>query len=358
MLIIQGMRIKNIRTILLSILILMHLTACSGLMHSLHLASGQLDIMTRARPVDEVMADQAISFATKQNLSRVQAVLQFATVELGLESNDNYRRYVELGREYAIWNVFAAPEFSLSPRQWCYPIAGCVPYRGYFNAARANSYAAGIRQQGLDVFVGGVDAYSTLGWLSDPILSSWLNRSVWSMVATLIHELAHSVVYSPDDPVFNESFASFVEQQGVKRWFTQQSEGADLGEYQHQQQVQTKLIQLFRQSRQKLEIIYRSSQSNSAKRTRKAEIFNQLASQYRVLFGINQSDTNDDSANITVFNNALLVAYSTYNDWIPAFEQLYSRSSNWETFYRSVRQLANLAPSKRQQAMTELLSKR
>lgn len=332
----------------------MLLTACSNIVHSLHLAKGQLDIITQAQSIDKLMMSQNLDVTTRRRLRQVQAVLRFAEDELLLDSATSYRRYVDLDREHVIWNVFAAPEFSLQPRQWCYPIAGCVPYRAYFDMPRADRYAQRLQHQQLDVYVGAVDAYSTLGWFKDPILSSWLNRPQWSVVATLIHELAHSVVYIEDDPAFNESFASFVEQQGVRRWFVQYPEDAGLAEYQRQQVLQSELDKLIDIAKRELLVVYDSSQPDEVKRSNKKLVLDALTQHSYRLSNRSTPDLETKSGSFRIFNNALLAAHATYNQWLPAFDRLFNSSGSWSSFYQSVRRLEKLTHNQRQQQLTEL----
>src|SRR4051812_10885006 len=181
-------------------------------------ATGQMQIVSKRQPIAEVIRDPATSEKLKARLEYVAAARDFASRELGLPDNESYRSYADLGRPYVVWNVFAAPEFSVEPRQWCFPIAGCVVYRGYFSEAAAQRYARKLRRRGDDVAVGGVAAYSTLGHFKDPVLSTMLGWSDAQLAATLFHELAHQVVYVPGDSQFNESFATVVEEAGLERW--------------------------------------------------------------------------------------------------------------------------------------------
>ncbi len=179
--------------------------------------AGQTEIIARARPIDEVIAATPDP-VLKARLARAQAIRAFASRELALPDNRSYTNYADLGRPYAVWNVFAAPELSLSPRQWCFPIAGCVSYRGYFAEGDARAEAARIAAAGDDVHVGGVPAYSTLGYFDDPVLSTFVRYREVELARLIFHELAHQVVYVKDDTSFNESFATAVEEEGIARW--------------------------------------------------------------------------------------------------------------------------------------------
>jgi len=184
-------------------------------------ATGQLEILARAKPIPEAIAESP-DVSLKQRLARVQEIRAYASRELGLPDNGSYTRYTDLGRQFVVWNVFAAPELSLSPMQWCFPIAGCVNYRGYFNEKDARDEAARLTAAGDDVWVSGVPAYSTLGYFDDPILSTFVRWPETEVARMVFHELAHQVVYVKDDTQFNESFAVTVEEAGVRRWLAAQ----------------------------------------------------------------------------------------------------------------------------------------
>ncbi len=177
-----------------------------------------MQIVSKRQPIEAVLSDPATPEKIRSRLEYVQAARDFASDELGLPDNDSYRSYADLGRPYVVWNVFAAPEFSVEPRRWCFPIAGCVVYRGYFNQESARNYARRMRRRGDDAAVGGVAAYSTLGHFKDPILNTMMGWSDAQLAATLFHELAHQVVYIPGDSEFNEAFATTVEEAGLDRW--------------------------------------------------------------------------------------------------------------------------------------------
>jgi predicted aminopeptidase len=184
-------------------------------------AAGQMDLITRARPIPEVI-EQGGDAALAARLDRVRDIRAFASRELGLPDNGSYTKYTELGRPFVLWNVFATPALSLKPRQWCFPVAGCVNYRGYFREDDARAEAVRIRSEGDDVYVSGVPAYSTLGWFDDPVLSSFVRWPDTEVARLIFHELAHQVLYVKDDTAFNESFAVAVEEAGLARWLAVQ----------------------------------------------------------------------------------------------------------------------------------------
>jgi predicted aminopeptidase len=241
------------------------LTGC----YLMQAAGGQMVIASRREPIAEVIADSGTPPELRTRLEYVAAARDFASRELGLPDNDSYRSYADLGRPYVVWNVFATPEFSVEPRHWCFPIAGCVVYRGYFSEESARRYARKLRRRGDDVAVGGVAAYSTLGHFKDPVLNTMLGWSDAQLAATLFHELAHQVVYVPGDSQFNESFATVVEEAGLERWLTARQRMQDLAVWQEQRERQSQFIALLLKVRDELRELYQSAVPDDVKRNRK-----------------------------------------------------------------------------------------
>ncbi|MCG8613983.1 MAG: aminopeptidase, partial [Pseudomonadales bacterium] len=212
-------RIATYINSLMGIVLLLMLSACSELTYYFQATQGQLGLLAAREPIDELVTPESTtSAAVKNRLQFIQGVRTFAETALVLPVGDAYADYVEVGAPYVIWNVSAADEFSLDGKQWCYPIVGCQTYRGYFNQQDAEQYGEILRKEGLDVWVGGVEAYSTLGWFDDPVLSTFLKRDNTSLAALLFHELAHRVVYIAGDTAFNESFATAVELAAIQIW--------------------------------------------------------------------------------------------------------------------------------------------
>lgn len=282
-------------------------------------ASGQISLMNKREPIDRVLATDELPADTAEKLRSVQAALDFAVAELDLPDNGSYRAYVQLPHDYVVWNVFAAPELSLTPKTWCFPIVGCVSYRGYFSEARAERYADRLRDQGLDVLVRGATAYSTLGKLRDPVLSSMLRGDTTQLVTTLFHELAHQKLYIRDDVEFNESYASAVADLGIERWVEARGGGAEL-------QASRQRIARYRlftgvalESRERLRRIYASDLSETEKREQKNQEFARLRARYTELakeLGLSRYP-------VPPASNAELAPISTYNSLIPAFRALF-----------------------------------
>jgi predicted aminopeptidase len=265
---------------------------------------------------------------------------------------------VELNRPYVVWNVFAAPEFSLKPKTWCFPIVGCVAYRGYFSEQDARRFGDALKQEGYDVFIGGAIAYSTLGWFDDPVLSTFLYLNAPETAALIFHELAHAILYIQDDTAFNEGFATAVEQEGLRRW---QSSANDLKGYENwllKGQRRQRFISLVSKYRAKLEDLYQGNLPLTEKRNQKAAVFNQMRSEFLDL----KSDHNALAAYDAWFshplNNAQLISVSTYHDWVPAFRKILSESGgDLEEFYQRCRQLAKKDAAERHRILENYIDR-
>src|SRR6185437_14397083 len=195
-------------------------------------------------------ADPSTPEAVKARLTEVSAARDFASRELALPDNSSYRTYADVKRPYVVWNVVAAPEFSVRPRRWCFPVSGCVSYRGYFHERRARAFAANLASRGDDVQVDGVTAYSTLGHFADPVLSTMLRYGDPDLAGTIFHELAHQLIYIPGDSEFNESFAMTVEDEGLARWLRARGRSGELAGFRRERQVDDAIEQVFASGRQ------------------------------------------------------------------------------------------------------------
>lgn len=313
--------------------------------------AGHLELVTRARPLAEVAAgtDDA---ALRERLERVRAIRTFASRELGLPDNGSFTRYVDLGRAYVVWNVFAAPEFSLVPRQWCFPVAGCVAYRGYFAESDARAEAARLAAEGLDVHVGGVPAYSTLGWFDDPVLSTFVRWREVELVRLVFHELAHQVAYARDDTAFNESFAVAVEEAGLARWLEAERRRPDAATLAEDARRAAALRAEFRAllagTRDEVAAIYRGSAPDAQKRRDKAAAFAALASGYAAMKARWGGVLPYDRWFANGANNAGLAAAGLYADRVGQFAALLAaEGGDLPRFYRRVRALAELPRGER-----------
>lgn len=329
------------------------LGGCSTLDYYQQLFDGQLALLQARRPITEVLADPASPPSLRQHLNLALQARAFASAQLDLPDNRSYRLYADLQRPYVVWNLFAAPEFSLQAQTSCFPIAGCVAYRGYYQLGRARGAAALLQAQGLETYVAGVEAYSTLGWLDDPLLSSMLQWDEQRLAALIFHELAHQRVYVGDDSAFNESFASFVEQQGLRQWLTARGQAlADPAAWQRR----TQFTALVLASRERLGRIYASAQPPAAMRLAKQAEFERLRREYRQLRDSQWDGRKAYDAWVNApLNNAKLLPFGLYEQWLPAFATLFARSGQqWPAFYQQVERLAALPWDQRQQALQAL----
>ncbi len=307
---------------LLAVASVLFLTSCDTARYLWQAAGGQLSLLRNARPIPEVLANPGTSPEVRRKLALAQQVRQFALTELGLPDHGSFRSFVDLGRPHVVWNVFSAPEFSLELRTRCFPVVGCVAYQGFFREADARQEEQKRRANGDDVMVGGVSAYSTLGYLKDPVLSSMFTNSDAWLVRTIIHELSHPALYVAGDTVFSESYATTVENEGMKRWLerygTPELAAQDAAERQRNEQWQA----LSLGARRQLAELYAQSLPEAQKRQRKATILDDLQSRATALrrewFGPEASPAARQ-------NNASLGAVAAYADLVPDFETLLAR---------------------------------
>jgi predicted aminopeptidase len=322
--------------------------ALSGGCYLLQSAQGQLALMSKRKPIDKVIAAPATPPKLRAQLKAVTAIRDFASHELGLPDNGSYRKYADIGRPYVVWNVVAAPEFSVDPKRWCFPIVGCVAYRGYFVEARARRFAAGLHAEGFDVLVGGVAAYSTLGHFDDPILSTMVSWNDVELAAIIFHELTHQLLYVSNDAAFNEALATTVEEEGVKRWLQQQGRQQDLAEHLLEQQRYLEVIALLGKTREQLAALYALGLPPPLMRERKREAFEQLRGAYGALRAQWGGHAPFDAWFAQDINNAHLASIATYFACVPGFErELQAAGGNLPAFYRRVRALAKLDQGQR-----------
>ena len=344
---------RVLRTVL--VLVTLCLGGCSTVGFYGQAVVGQLSLLMHRRPIDKVLADPHTSPTLRHKLEVAQAVRKYAA-GLGLSVGGSYSTYEDIGRPYVVWNVFAAPEFSLVPRTFCYPIAGCVSYRGYFSKAKAQRFAKALAADGYDVYMGGVAAYSTLGWFNDPVLNTFVNRSDADLAALLFHELAHKTLYVKGDTRFNESYATAVEQVALKRWLAGQGKPEAFSDYKADRERRSKVIALIEATNRRLQSLYAGDLEPDAMRAAKARNIAELRRQYDALReGWGQ---HDDFAwwMKTPINNAKLGTIATYNDWVSGFKALLAaRDGDMPAFLREVKVLAKL-PAKQRDAKMAALS--
>jgi len=294
------------------------------------------------------LADPNLPTTRRDRLEKVKIAREFASASLALPDNGSYRTFADLQRPFVVWNVVAAPEFALEARKWCFPVAGCVNYRGYFDEQAARDEAARLVAEGLETDVYGVQAYSTLKWFDDPVLNTFLDGPQLQAVALIFHELAHQVVYVVDDTRFNEAFARTVELEGVRRWLEAHGTAEEWQKYQEQKGRANEFNRLLLTTRDRLTALYAGNLDNEAKRAAKAAIFAQTIREYADLKDGWGGYAGFDVWMARGLNNARLASLATYNDLVPAFQGLLTVSGgDLPTFYTRVKELGDLPTSER-----------
>ena len=327
-------------------------SGCSTLGYYAQAAGGHLDLLQRARPVPDWLADAATPAPLRERLQLSQRLRDFAVAELKLPDNGSYRRYADLQRGAAVWNVVAAPELSLTLKTWCFPVLGCVGYRGYFDRSQADALAAQLRAEGWEVDVYGVPAYSTLGWSGwlggDPLLNTFVNWPEGELARLIFHELAHQVAYAADDTGFNESFATAVERIGGERWLAHHASPAARAEYAALDARRQDFRALTLKIRTELEAVYASDLGDAAKRERKAEVLAAMRADYETLKATRWGGYAGYDGWIARANNAAFGVQAAYLEGVPAFERLFARSGgDFARFYAAVQGLAALPRDER-----------
>jgi predicted aminopeptidase len=321
------------------------LTACDSISYYAQAVQGQAAILLGREPIQRLLADPALDPRLREQLLVVESARDFAESELGLDAAGSFTTYIDPKRRHIVWNVFAAPWNSVDLISWCFPIAGCVAYRGYFSEQAAIRYANRLSTQGYDVFVGGVDAYSTLGWFKDPLPATVLRRSDPQLAGLIFHELSHQRIYVPGDTRFNESFASFVEQQGLRLWLHRQGHPEQFAGIVAALEAQQRFADFVIAYREQFRQLYAAAENNSAElETQKQRLFEQMRADWQ-----QRPDADGYQAWFAgELNNARLATVGAYFDWVPAFEQIYADSgNNFEDFYQEAERLAMRPPQQR-----------
>lgn len=333
---------------------LLPLTACGSLRYYVHVAHGEASLLAHRRPIVRLLRDPSTDPALAARLKLAVQARTFASAQLDLPDNRSYRSYVDLHRPYVAWNVFATPPYSVDALPQCFPFAGCVAYRGYFEQARAQARAAQLRAQGDDVWIGPVPAYSTLGWFADPIVSSMLRWDDDELASTIFHELAHQRLYVKGDTAFNESFASFVGEEGLRQW--RQARGLPPPDPRGQAMEQD-FTALVLDLREHLGRLYAATQEPEAlERGKHAQIeaFRRRYAHWRDTRW--PGDHRYDAWVAAPINNARLLPFGLYDRWTGAFAVLFEHAEGqWGAFYAAVGALAQQSRAQRDRTL-ELLA--
>jgi predicted aminopeptidase len=331
---------------------LLALQGC-GTLYVMQAANGEWQVMRARKPIDKILKDPKTPQEFRDTLTQVNAAREFASRELALPDNRSYRTYADVHRPYVVWNVVAAPEFSVHPKQWCFPVAGCVAYRGYFVEKRARSFAGRLGRQGYDVTLDGVPAYSTLGKFADPVLSTMLPYGPDELAAIIFHELAHQLLYVKNDTGFNEAFATTVENAGLERWLTLNGHADEIRRYRKDSTREREYVDLFDRTRAQLARLYASGLPVAQMRARKTQTLATLAAEIKDLEkrqGVKSSGY--DEWIKEGLNNARLASEANYYDCVPGFERLLAEQDNdLPRFYAAARELARLPMAERHEKL-------
>lgn len=322
----------------------------------LRTAQGQAALMLKRQPIERVLRQPDTDAVLRSQLEAVQRIRAFAAEELGLPARRQYGSYVELGRDYPVWSVVAAPALSLTPRTWCYWLVGCLSYRGFFNEAAALRYADALQRQGLEVYLSGISAYSTLGWFRDPVLSSFVHWPEAELAELLFHELTHQVLFVPGDTVFNESLAVTVAQEGLHRYA--QRQGLDLSRVALARQRERQFVALILEHRRRLESLFADAASDEEKRRGKAELYASLVTAYDEL---KRSWGGYDGYDqwMSSLNNAKLNSVATYYQLVPPLQALLrANGGDMAKFLAACRELAQLDLAARHRRLETMLAQR
>lgn len=337
---------------------LLGLPGCESASYYWQAGTGHLGLMRKRVAIDDLLASDSLDPERRRQLQQAVAIRQYAGRELDLPVGGSYQHWVEIPGDAVTWNVFAAQPLSMELLTWCFPVAGCVSYRGYFEEARARAFADAQAGKGYDVYVGGASAYSTLGWFDDPLLSTFIRFGDVRLASLLFHELAHQVVYVKGDTTFNESFASAVEALGVEQWLLDSGRADELAAYYRRRDDFEVFSGWLLEQREQLRAIYQADLSDAQKQRAKAARFRAMKEEDYPRFRERQGNRGTfDGWMQGAQNNARLLSLASYNDWVGAFTQLFRQQDcDWSAFYARVEELAGLTAERRREALAALQS--
>ena len=340
--------VRRVAAVLVVLVLAVGTTGCGTLGYYAQAVGGQLRLLAAREPIDALLADPDTDPLLTQRLQLVRAAVAFAETRLDLPAGGRYASYVETGREFVVWNVFAAPRLSVEPLTWCFPVAGCVAYRGYFRRRAAERFAAGLAADGFDTWIGGVDAYSTLGWFDDPVLDTFIDRPPAGLAGLLFHELAHGRVYLPGDTAFNESYATVVELAGLALWAQEHPEAAtDWPQHRERLALRQRLSAFVIAWRARLGARYLAAQAALADTHAQVDadaVREKAWAELRADYRLHREQLGGGVFDPLFVrpNNAVLVPFVAYWTYVPAFQVLLDESGSWPAFHAAVARLAAL----------------
>jgi predicted aminopeptidase len=329
------------RWLLLALALSALLASCRTVHFYSQAALGQAQIFWRSERIPDVLLKEGTKPSLCARLQLVQGIRSYAGSALGLPSEASFGKYADLGRRYVSWVVYAAPEFSVEPKTWWYPLVGRLQYRGFFSEEAAKAEAETLKAQGLDVFCGGVEAYSTLGWFHDPVLNTFVNRDEAELAELIFHELTHVKLFIPGDTDFNEALATAVGQEGVRRWLRSRGEQQKLASYEASLQKDAQIVQLLLQTRQQLEQSYAQKGATPEQlHAVKVETFARMNKRYASIRAQWQGDSRYDRYFAKPMNNARLNTVAAYHQLVPVFEaKLKALDGDLERFFTEMEKM-------------------
>lgn len=340
------MPLKTVKSLVL-IASILFLPACSQFSYYAQSINGQWEVNRLRKPIDNILANEKTSAALKKRLSLVKEARRFASQNLLLPENKSYTEYVDLQRDYIVWNIIHTKPLSIEAETSCFLVVGCLSYRGYFKKETAIENAKSLKAEGYDVYLGGVAAYSTLGWFNDPVLNTMMHWDDAKLISIIFHELAHQKLYINNDTEFNEAFADAVALIGLQKWLRDNNDEKTLQEHQHKEDIHKKFVALILDYRTQLEIVYNSQLSDDDKLKRKTIIFSGLTNAYNTLKLEWKTDDYDNWFYHNL-NNAKLAAVATYRNLLPAFMSLFKeQNQNLADFYNAVDEIGKLEKNER-----------
>ena len=327
--------------------ILLSISACSTLGYYAQSAKGHLELIQKQRPIPQLLNDPKLSPQRKKTLNLVQEIRQFAHERLKLPNNGSYTKFAELHRPAVTWNLVLTPRYSIVPAQWCFPLIGCIAYKGYFSKSRALREVTKFSQLPYDLYLAPSTAYSTLGWFKDPVVSPMLDQGIIITAETIFHELAHQQVYHKSDSDFNEAFATAVGQAGTRLWLAEKHP-ENLAAYNNYLRKQQQFTQLLLDTIQELDQFYQSEQTPQNYALGKQQRIQKLKSNYQKLKQSWQGDTRYDAWFDKPINNARLALLGVYYQSVPHFaKQLQRHNYNFKAFYQEMNRLKHLSIEER-----------